>query len=151
MYNPFLSDQECADIVTSVIIVMLCANRISQINLAMHQINAVKKSLALLKACLTENPNDHATRSIICKELLSSSTNLAATLAAKRHFVTNRDGAFEVDPRFLVFEFCHNILLRKSQIELVRKLMGEMVHGRSVCHQVCQPPLFVVALIVKFR
>ena len=140
LYNPFLSDDECVDITTAVLIVMMCANRVSQINLALHQINGVKKSLMLLKSHFMERPENNLTRDIICKELLSSSTNLAATLAAKRHFVykyPGREDAFEIDPRFLIFEFCHNLLLRKAQIDLVRKLMGEMTEGRSICHQVC--------------
>ena len=153
VYNPFLSDEECTDIITAVLVIMMCANRISQTNLAMHQITSVRKSLQALKVSFTSGTDDATKRAIICKELLSSSTNLAATLAAKRHFVSKcdgRDDVFDIDPRFMIFEFCHNILLRKSQVDLVRKLISEMSHGRSVCHQVRKSDILIVPFIADF-
>ncbi|KAJ1607845.1 putative EF hand domain-containing protein [Cryptosporidium canis] len=39
------------------------------------------------------------------------------------------------DPRFLVFEFAYNILLRKDQVELILKLYHSATNGTSICHQ----------------
>ena len=40
-----------------------------------------------------------------------------------------------LDPRFLVFEFCANIVLRPQQVELLGKLVAGAREGRSLCHQ----------------
>jgi hypothetical protein len=139
MYNPFLSEEESRDIITAVLIIMMCANRLSQINMALNQVGSVRKSLRSLKNHFSvkspSDPNYAHARDVYCKELLSSSLNLAATLAARREFVTQDDSGFEVDPRFMIFEFSHNLLLRKPQVVLVRKLLSEMAASRSVCHQ----------------
>lgn len=46
------------------------------------------------------------------------------------------DGNFiEFDPRYLVFEFTYSLMLRKSQVILVNKLMDALRNGRSMCHQ----------------
>lgn len=39
------------------------------------------------------------------------------------------------DPRFLVFEFTWNILLRKAQVILVRDFMGALRSGKSMVKQ----------------
>ena len=41
----------------------------------------------------------------------------------------------EFDPRYLVFEFTYSLMLRKSQVILVDKLMAGLREGRSMCHQ----------------
>ena len=42
---------------------------------------------------------------------------------------------YTFDPRYLVFEFAHNILLRKTQVELVNKFVDSMKNDKSLCHQ----------------
>ena len=75
------------------------------------------------------------------KEILTQSDNLAVTLAMRRNYtVPLPAGVFEIDPRFLLFEFCHGLLLRPSQVQLVTKLLAEMEAGHSVCHQVSHCP-----------
>ena len=113
-------------------LLMMTANRISHANLALQQTRSLLKLLNDLAKQSSEAAKER-TR----KELYSLSENLAATLASRRFYVSQVDAAtFEVDPRFLLFEFCHGLLLRNSQVQLVRKLMGEMERGVSVCHQV---------------
>lgn len=145
MYNPFLTKEESNEIINAVLLVMMCANRLSQTNMALHQVHSVNKSLRALKKYFTTNNNSSSgqndskllsQRNVLTKELFSSSSNLAATLAAKREFVsTLSNNQFDIDPRFLIFEFCHNILLRKPQVVLVRKLLEEMRASKSVCYQ----------------
>jgi hypothetical protein len=51
--------------------------------------------------------------------ILIFSDNLAATLAMRRNYtVPIAPGVFEIDPRFLLFEFCHGLLLRPSQVHI---------------------------------
>jgi len=72
------------------------------------------------------------------RELDTAAQTLAASLSACRHYVvpdSSKKGVFQIDPRFLLFEFSHGILLRKSQVTLVRKLIQNIRDGKSVCHQ----------------
>ena len=39
------------------------------------------------------------------------------------------------DPRLLVFEFSSNLILRSSQVKLIRKFIGSFERGESLCHQ----------------
>lgn len=57
---------------------------------------------------------------------------LALLLAARRTYV-NGDSSF--DPRFLVFEYVSGWLLRKSQVELVRSMVGSAERNRSMVRQ----------------
>ena len=112
-------------------LLLMSANRINHGTLALQQSRNLLKLLRDLKNKLGGEGAER-TR----KELLSLSENLAATLANRRHFSgTVGHALYEVDPRFLLFEYCHGLLLRGSQVQLVNKLLDEMQHDRSVCHQ----------------
>ena len=45
------------------------------------------------------------------------------------------DLGLSYDPRFLLFEFTHNIVLRKSQVELVREFVATVRSGRPLVKQ----------------
>ena len=55
MYNPFLTQEESSEIINAVLLVMMCANRLSQTNMALHQVHSVNKSLRALKKHFTLN------------------------------------------------------------------------------------------------
>lgn len=132
-YNPFLKIHQADGITACAMILMMVANRVSLANLALQQAKNLWRMLVTLQKGNVANP------ARLMKELLSLADTLAATLTAKRHFIdksTALSGAFDIDPRFLLFEYCHGMLLRQSQVLLVRKLIGDMDAGRSVCHQV---------------
>ena len=120
------------------LLLMMAVNRISQTNLALMQTRSVLKLLNGVKMALASGaPRESSQLNVLYKELLSSSGNLAATLSTKREFASALGGGkFQVDPRFLLFEFCHNLLLRPPQVKLVKKLMSDIQAGRSVCTQV---------------
>lgn len=146
IFNPFLSETEANEIITFVMLLMMAVNRISQVNLALSQAHNVNRILQTLKSA------DDAKRNVLLKELLSAGGNLAATVGAKREYATVHGTSYTIDPRFLLFEFSHNILLRKAQVELVRKLMEEMKAGHSVCHQVkSHTMLFYFSNFTSFR
>jgi hypothetical protein len=71
------------------------------------------------------------------QEIKLQSSKVAADISNERHFMTSTsDGNFiEFDPRYLVFEFTYSLMLRKSQVLLVNKLIGAMKSGRSMCNQ----------------
>lgn len=131
-YNPFLTSEDTTGITCCVMLLMMTVNRINHANLALQQARGVLK---LLKS-LQRKGLDAITAGRIRKELLSLSETLAVTLAMKRHYSNQiTSGVFEVDPRFLLFEFSHGLLLRLSQVQLVRQLLHDMRNNKSVCHQ----------------
>lgn len=154
MYNPFLTDEESREILQCTLLIMMAVNRLSQTNLALSQaatvlkillaIAAIKSNSATLTSSLSTKPvsvsedDDSKDRlKILYKELMSSCGVLAATLSARREFVDScGNGEYKIDPRFMLFEFCHSILLRKAQVDLVRKLYSTVASGSSICHQV---------------
>ena len=62
----------------------------------------------------------------------------AGTCMAQRHFVTQRmegNDILAADPRMLAFEFIFSIMLRKSQVRLVRLFVDSVARKESKCHQ----------------
>lgn len=131
LYSFFLSTAEKDSILSCTMLLMMSANRVSHATLAIQQARNVLK---LLNDMNGMNDSDESLRT--SKEILSLCDTLATTLTFRRFYsIELSQGSFELDPRFLLFEFCHNLILRESQVKLVRKLLGEMNDGRSVCHQ----------------
>ena len=129
-YNPFLNPAEADNILGCVMLLMMVANRISLANLALGQARSLLKMLYSLERGKASHPER------LKMEMLSLADTLASTLAGKRYYVDQASpGYYDIDPRFLLFEYCHGLLLRNSQVQLVRKLMDDMNAGRSVCHQ----------------
>lgn len=131
-FNPFLTPNDAEGISCCVILLMMTANRINLCTLALQQ------SRTLLKLLLDfQRQSSEEMKERLRKELLSLGENLAVILSSRRFYASQRiRGTFEIDPRFLLFEFCHGILLRETQVQLVRKLMIEIQEGRSICTQV---------------
>jgi hypothetical protein len=148
MYNPMLSSFEADGLICAAMLLMMTSNRITHATLALQQARGVLKVLRQLYQIINNANLNAQDQSIAAerlqKELLTQSDNLAATLAMRRNYtVPVAPGIFEVDPRFLLFEFCHGLLLRPSQVQLVTKLLAEMDAGHSVCHQVSLLYIFV--------
>eukprot|EP00961_Rhodomonas_salina_P160938 2166971-Rhodomonas_salina.3 len=56
-------------------------------------------------------------------------------LAGRRHFAETEGGQAKFDPRFLMFEFVWNLLLRRKQIEIVRNFVSVVRNGGSKVKQ----------------
>ena len=147
LYNPMLSLTISDGLVCSAMLLMMTSNRITHATLALQQAKTLLKVLQKLSLLISQ-PNynsvsgssQQVTNMVqLNKELSTQSDNLAVTLAMKRFYTLKGNSGvdvFEIDPRFLLFEFCHGLLLRPSQVHLVNKLLEEMEAGNSVCHQV---------------
>lgn len=143
-----LSPADADGLICSAMLLMMTVNRISHATLALQQARGLTKVLRQLHRISGAPHADSSIQSAaverLHKDLLTQGDNLAATLAMRRNYsVPVAQGVFEIDPRFLLFEFCHGLLLRSSQVQLVTKLLAEMEAGHSVCHQVCSFTLCV--------
>lgn len=133
--NPFLSDQAAAAVEQMLVATMLHINRVGQTYRAIAATNQLLKLLGKVKAA--KNPP-------LADEIDRSAANLVSQLTCKRHYASQiattdangrPDTCLRVDPRFLAFEFIHNIILRSSQIELITKFIAAADKGGSMCHQ----------------
>jgi hypothetical protein len=135
--NPFLTREDVAAAQTATLLLMLVFSRISQANVVLAQLRGALRTLAQLQATPAAETQR---RDGLVKELLATSELLGATVAMPRNFCRDATApqgrtTVEVDPRFLLFEFCHGLTLRPSQVTLVRQLLRDMAEGRSACHQ----------------
>eukprot|EP01104_Vermistella_antarctica_P011016 TRINITY_DN300_c2_g7_i1.p1 TRINITY_DN300_c2_g7~~TRINITY_DN300_c2_g7_i1.p1 ORF type:complete len:1708 (+),score=390.70 TRINITY_DN300_c2_g7_i1:360-5126(+) len=81
------------------------------------------------------------------KQLVQMSNSLAECLCSDRHYITSGSdtdgdvdmdggsGASTFDPRFLVFEYVFDVLLRKRQVEMVRSFSASLAAGGSAVQQ----------------
>ena len=75
------------------------------------------------------------------QSLILKSSTLAAQLAMKRYYIRpdsagqQQPPLLSFDPRFLVFEFTENLMLRESQVDLVEKMMSSYLRRESMVQQ----------------
>eukprot|EP01083_Nonionella_stella_P030773 84290_1 len=132
--NPYIPADTQSKLMELIVYTLMHANRAGVANRAL---NDVRELLKLLNQCLTKTE---------CKKALSDadinlltgtiqrSESLAVNLVAERYFIDKGDG-ISYDPRFLVFEFTWNILLRQQQVLLVREFMESIRSGNSLVKQ----------------
>jgi len=161
--NPYLEASSIELLFDILVATILHANRVGQINRCISGANDLLKLLQRLSALhgMASSARSSMTGSlsdaIIEPSSLSSSSDgssalaveeeiragltinseaLAEQLCTGRYYVDCIDGQGRVyDPRFLVFEFTWNILLRQKQVVLVRDLIDNLKNGRSVVKQ----------------
>jgi len=117
--NPTLSNAKVEELVMRTIPILVKTNRISHAN-----------RTALLAKKLKSAQKSAASGAEFRAEQLAKS--LAQTLATQR-FYLEKDGSF--DPRFLVFEYVFDIVLRDRQVEIVRAFADDVKNGRSHVQQ----------------
>ena len=71
------------------------------------------------------------------QKIQHSSSSLAKLITSKRHYGSYSAGeaTFSYDPRFLVFEFIFDILLRGRQVEMVNQFVADCTSGVSRVQQ----------------
>jgi hypothetical protein len=120
--NPFVRDETFRVAMQLVTRMLLHANRVGHANRA---IEACRAAIELLRKA--QSRADAAAPTVLVPAALAAgvmqqSSTLASLLDAKRAFVAkDASGRLVFDPRFLVFEFTWNLLLRSRQVELVRE------------------------------
>eukprot|EP01012_Entosiphon_sulcatum_P062087 TRINITY_DN8821_c0_g1_i1.p1 TRINITY_DN8821_c0_g1~~TRINITY_DN8821_c0_g1_i1.p1 ORF type:complete len:4205 (-),score=604.71 TRINITY_DN8821_c0_g1_i1:28-12642(-) len=126
--NPSLTEEHTTALCHALSAFVFTVNRMGQ---ATRSLALVREVAAILRELL---PGQSPTAAI--QGLAAMANRLAENLTAARHYIEPaKGGTFIFDPRFAVFEFVHNVLLRESQVALVRKLVGSIREGKAVCHQ----------------
>mmetsp|Transcript_21594 Transcript_21594/g.31811 ORF Transcript_21594/g.31811 Transcript_21594/m.31811 type:complete len:2705 (-) Transcript_21594:384-8498(-) len=124
--NPYLPLSTVNTIFDLVTVGMLRANRAGHANRCMGTIITL---LGLLDKLL-DLPQDQRCKEkgTLLPKIVQTSNDLANAVVVGRHYMKSQDGCALgwVDPRFLLFEFVWNILLRKKQIEIVNNFVAAL-------------------------
>jgi hypothetical protein len=132
--NPFLTPETCEALVSLIASALLRANRIGHINRAAESI----KELCGLLSKAEEPPSnlDDAQLANMIEALTASTQqkadSLAGILATKRVYI---DEDFSYDPRFMIFEYNWNLVLRSRQRALIKEIHGSIMSGTSIVKQ----------------
>ena len=94
--------------------------------------NAVSNAAAAAVAAVDDEENAVLDR---INQLQHGAAGVASELTGRRHYAVVRDGALEFDPRFAVFEYIFDMMLRKRQVEIVRSFASDMQAGHSRVQQ----------------
>jgi hypothetical protein len=140
--NPFLADSTIERLLGLTAGMLLRCSRMLQVrHCASYAQDLIKQLRTLTKMTPAEVV---APTSTLKQDIMLKTDQLAALLTTQRHYLQidpatehSTTQAYTYDPRFLVFEFTYALILRKSQVTLVREFM-ESVQGREVgamCHQ----------------
>lgn len=131
--NPFVVDVT-ADLVEKILLVLLLCSRIVHINRTVQAARALVKHLNGLVA-----PRGVEDWSSKLKMTRQASRDLADVLLSKRYYLHgSTQGAtsgWRFDPRFLVFEYVFDILLRGRQVQMIDSFMTSLAKGDSRVQQ----------------
>ena len=138
--NPYVRPDTLNLALRLVCISMLRANRVGQANRCLG--SAVSLLELLDKALmLPAGPERLSKADTLVPKLIQASESLAAGLASKRSYMPHDAGGQQTkesigfDPRFLLFEFVWNILLRQKQVQIVQNFRATLAEGKSKVKQ----------------
>ena len=126
--SPLLSPVTIRRAMDLIVDVLFHANRIGQTRRCIVMCREFVTMLTRFQAIAARTPNlDLSDDTSLERTILIKAEKLAQQLVMKRYYVKPDDAATKIvfDPRFLVFEFTYNLMLRQSQIELIETIMRE--------------------------
>ncbi|RMX67281.1 hypothetical protein DD238_002126 [Peronospora effusa] len=131
--NPFVVNV-AADVMEKILQVLFLCSRIVHVNRAIQAARALVKHLNGLFALHGEKD-----RSSKVKMTRQASRDLADILISKRHYLRGPaeeiSSGWRFDPRFLVFEYVFDILLRDRQVQMIDSFLTSLARGNSRVQQ----------------
>ena len=131
--NPYMSGVAYKTVTSLTVVAMLTSIRIGQTHRAL---TSLSKLILLLRRVNPQNKPDEQRK--IAQEIKLQASKVALDVTNERHYMRMNPANpnyIEFDPRYLVFEFTYSLMLRKSQVILVNKLIDSLKNGKSMCHQ----------------
>ena len=123
--NPYIDEKDCSRGFRLLVAAMMLHTRLGAASRALLSTTELIRELRQLASSPLRDESTLARVQYL-------SGNVSSLLSVSRHYVSS-DGSF--DPRFLVFEYIFNILLRKMQISLVHDFLSAIKEGSSRVHQ----------------
>ncbi|CAH0482965.1 unnamed protein product [Peronospora belbahrii] len=131
--NPFVVDVT-ESIMEKMLQVLFLCSRIMHIN---RTVQAARALIKYLTGLFT--PHSEKDRSSLVKLTRQASRDLADVLISKRHYLHNsaaeKSSGWRFDPRFLVFEYVFDILLRGRQVQMIDSILTSLAKGSSRVQQ----------------
>jgi hypothetical protein len=129
--NPYIQNTD--DVLNLIVSSILHASRVGQVNRCLNEAKELQSELAALSAPSTSRDNTKVKQAL--ERVAHKAGTLANLLSTKRHYMQTTEGRYTYDPRFLLFEFTWNMVLRKGQIELVHEFIGNVRAGKPLVKQ----------------
>mmetsp|Transcript_28857 Transcript_28857/g.48961 ORF Transcript_28857/g.48961 Transcript_28857/m.48961 type:complete len:2411 (-) Transcript_28857:179-7411(-) len=139
--NPFLASEEVNQLMDAVVGVILRISRMGQINRCLLDLHELLDLLQnnLPKLAKEGALKDARTHEAVRASIIQKTSQLVGNLTCKRHYMKEGEGeeggGLFYDPRYLVFEFTWNLILRKKQINLIDSFMRTAAEGKSSVRQ----------------
>ncbi|KAL4139988.1 hypothetical protein PRNP1_015417 [Phytophthora ramorum] len=131
--NPFAVNVT-SDLVEKILLVLFLCSRIVHINRTVQATRALVKNLNGLT--IPQSGEDWSGR---VKTTRQASRDLADMLLSKRYYlhgqVESAASGWRFDPRFLVFEYVFDILLRDRQVQMIDSFLTSLAKGNSRVQQ----------------
>ncbi|KAF1780686.1 P-loop containing nucleoside triphosphate hydrolase [Phytophthora cactorum] len=131
--NPFAVDVT-ADLIEKILLVLFLCSRIVHINRTVQATRALVKHLNGFVA--PQSGDDWSSR---VKMTRQASRDLADVLLSKRYYLhgsaQGTSSEWRFDPRFLVFEYVFDILLRGRQVQMIDSFLTSLAKGDSRVQQ----------------
>ena len=127
--NPFLKEETCDSLLSLVSIAVLRANRVGHINRVCEGVQELQTLLSKIIAVVDDHNDNRGYIDAVCSAACQKADNVASQLVAARVYIDKETNAF--DPRFLIFEFTWNLVLRKRQRELILEMFHSVSTGKS--------------------
>jgi hypothetical protein len=118
LLNPFLSIDKVQRTLEMCVVCLLHANRIGQVRRCLLLVDSLLSVLQKLHSGSLKASNVKQEESLV-RVISTRAEVLAQNITAERHYMKRNGNEVRFDPRLLVFEFAQNILLRKSQVEMI--------------------------------
>lgn len=127
--NPFIA-RVPDDLIERILAVLFLCNRIVHINRTIQSARALHSQLT---APVPTQATDVSNR---LKQTLQASKDLADVLLSKRHYLQRREAtSWTFDPRFVVFEYVFDLLLRGRQVQMIDAFVASLARGDSRVQQ----------------
>jgi len=131
--NPFLNNQQAQELLVLTSITLCHANRVGQLNRVLTTSRKLGKMLTELHSMIDLNvAADPQGKIDLRQRLVQQVQGISSDLVSQR-FYMNAERKF--DPRYLVFEFIWNIVLRDAQVEMIDEFLKVLHAGGSLCRQ----------------
>ena len=131
--NPYIENSDMDVILRILIATIMRSSRVGHINRCI--LMAIKVQKLLKKAETASSSSEMSTLGVKAEQI---SKSFAKLLMTKRHFMARSKevkGAWNFDPRYLLFEFTWNIILRPKQYFMVVDFVEHLKQGKSKVKQ----------------
>jgi hypothetical protein len=134
--NPFLSSSVASEILMLMSISLCHANRLGHLNRVLSDCRSLRSLVKSLHSLLSSShaPSSSSVRDVVLR-IEQRVDALCTGLVGGRQYFTLQNREMWYDPRYLVFEFIWNILLRRKQVDMVDEFRKRISDGGSLCRQ----------------